>query len=42
MALADGSECSIATLLRTKRARHKIHTFHLFLPESHLPVRLAA
>lgn len=42
MALADGSAWSIATLLRTKRARHAIHTLDLLLPDSRLPVRLAA
>lgn len=42
MALADDSLWSIATLLRTKRARHTIHTFDLFLPGTRLPLKLAA
>lgn len=42
MALADGSRWSIETLLRTKRARHTIHALDLVLPDSGLPVRLAA
>lgn len=42
MALADGSRWSIETLLRTRRARHTIHTLALVLPGSRLPVQLAA
>ncbi|MCJ2063197.1 hypothetical protein MKK63_10795, partial [Methylobacterium sp. J-088] len=42
MARADGSLWSIGTLLRTKRARHTIHTLELFLPDTHLPLKLAA
>lgn len=42
MALADSSRWSIETLLRTKRARHTIHTLDLVLPDRSLPVRLAA
>ncbi|WP_267428762.1 IS4 family transposase [Methylobacterium sp. GC_Met_2] len=42
MARADGSLWSIETLLRTKRARHTIHTLDLFLPDTHLPLKLAA
>lgn len=42
MALSDGSLWSIETLLRTKRARHTIHTLDLFLPVRRIPVRLAA
>lgn len=42
MALSDGSLWSIETLLRTKRARHTIHTLDVFLPGSGLPVPLAA
>lgn len=42
MALADSSQWSIETLLRTKRARHTIHTLDLFLPGRGLPIQLAA
>ena len=42
MARTDGSLWSIETLLRTKRARHIIHTLDLFLPDGRTPVRLAA
>ncbi|WP_414470626.1 IS4 family transposase [Microvirga sp. M2] len=42
LALADRQLWSIRTLLRTKRARHLIHTVDVFLPDHPTPLRLAA